>query len=122
MDVRHGHHATGCCAPHGYLIPIDHPDHEDHDPARERRKGGVRIAGTIGDGTAVVGIDGAGVSGPDGERDARAKGSLDANGVCRPYGGRLQCSSGKVVVCACYAASCRHVHLKPRPQLLQHHS
>jgi hypothetical protein len=79
MDVREGHHATGCRVHHGQVIPIDHPGHEDHDPTRERRKGGVRIAGTLGDGTA-----GARVFGPNGERVARAKGSLDANGVFRP--------------------------------------
>jgi hypothetical protein len=41
MHVREGHHATRCCDPHDHAIPIDHSDHEDHDPARERMKGVV---------------------------------------------------------------------------------
>jgi hypothetical protein len=123
MDVREGHHATGCRAPRDHAIPIDHPYHEDHDPARERMKGGVRIGGTVVAGTVVVGTVGAGVFGLGGERVARAKGNLDANGVLRPAGGWLQCSSGMEVACACVAASsCRHVQLMPRQQLLQQQS
>jgi hypothetical protein len=81
MDVREGHHATGCRDPHDYAIPIYHPDHEDHDPARERVKGGVLTAGTDGASTNVDGTTGASVSCLGGERVARAKGSLDGNGV-----------------------------------------
>jgi hypothetical protein len=84
MDVREGHHATGCRVLHGHVIPIDHPDHENHDPARERRKGGVLIDGHAGAGTVVAGTVGAKVYGPSGERAARAKGTLDANRDCRP--------------------------------------
>jgi hypothetical protein len=119
MDVREGHQAIGCRAPHDLAIPIDHPYHEDHDPVRERMKGGVRTGGIVVAGTAVVGTVRAGVFGLGGERAARAKGNLDANGVFRPTGGWLQCSSGMEVACACVAASCRHVSLMPRQQLLQ---
>jgi hypothetical protein len=119
MDVREGHHATGCRASHDHAIPIDHPYHEDHDPARERMKGGVRTGGTLVVGPAIAGTDGARVFGLGGERVARAKGSLDANGVFRPTGGWLQCNSRMEVACACAAARCRHVQLMPRQQLLQ---
>jgi hypothetical protein len=122
MDVREGHHATGCRAPHDHAVPIDHPYHEDHDPARERMKGWVRTAGTDDASIVVDGTAGAGVSGRGGERVARAKGNLDANGVCRPAGGQLQCNSGREVACACCAASCRHVQLMPRQQLLEQQS
>jgi hypothetical protein len=114
MDIREGHYATGCRAPHDHAIPIDHPYHEDHDPARERMKGGVRTGGTV-----VAGTVGAGFFGLGGERVARVKGNIYANGVFRPAGGWLQCSSGMEVACACVAASCRHVQLMPRQQLLQ---
>jgi hypothetical protein len=105
---------TGCRAPHDHAIPIDHPYREDHDPARERMKGGVRTGGIV-----VAGFVGAWVSCLGGERVTRAKGNLDANGVCRPAGGWLQCISGMEVARACVAASCRHVQLMPRQQLLQ---
>jgi hypothetical protein len=93
--------------PHGHMIPIDHPDHEDHDPAREVIKGGVR--------TACAGGVGAKVSGQvtHDERAAEAKDSLDASEVCWEHGGVLRCSSGKVEVCACCAASCQRVQLRP---------
>jgi hypothetical protein len=100
-----------------HVSPIDHPDHKVHDPARERRKGGVRIAGTVG--ASTVGTPGAGIFGLDGERAARAKGNLDANGVHRPHEGRFRCSSSKVVVCACCGGTCRHVKLTPRQHMLQ---
>jgi hypothetical protein len=47
MDAREGHHVAGFRDPHGRVLPIDHPDHEDHDPGREMMKGGVRIVGAI---------------------------------------------------------------------------
>jgi hypothetical protein len=119
MDVREGFHASGCRAPHGHVSPIDHPDHKVHDPARERRKGGVLIAGTIGASTAVASTRGAGIFCLDGERAARAKGNLDASEVHRPHEGRLRCSSSKVVVCACCGGTCRHVKLTPRQHMLQ---
>jgi hypothetical protein len=65
MDAREGHHATRSRDLHG---PIDHPDHEDHDPGREVMKGGVR--------TAIAGIASVEVFGPvaDHERAAWGKG------------------------------------------------
>jgi hypothetical protein len=60
--------------PRFHAIPIDHPDYEDHDSARERMKGGVGTIGTAGASTVS-----AGVSGRVNEMAARAKGTLDAN-------------------------------------------
>jgi hypothetical protein len=88
-------------------------------------KDGVRtvVVGTAGTGVVVAGagIDDAGISRPaaEFEKAVEAKGNHDANGICRPYGGPLQCSSGKVEVCACCVASCLHVQLVPLPQQLQ---
>jgi hypothetical protein len=52
MDAREEDHAMGFRAPY---VPIDNPDHEDHDPGRKKIKGGVRtaVAGSHGVGTAV---------------------------------------------------------------------
>jgi hypothetical protein len=47
MDAREGPHVAGFRDSHGRVLPIDHPDHEDHDPGREMMKGGVRIVGVV---------------------------------------------------------------------------
>jgi hypothetical protein len=51
MDAREGHHATELRDPPGL---IDHPNHEDHDPASEIMKGGVCSASAC---PAGVGTD-----------------------------------------------------------------
>jgi hypothetical protein len=67
------------------------------------RTGGIHVAGIVVAGIAVAGTVGAGVSVLGGERVASAKGNLDANGVCRPAGGWLRCSSGREVACVLFS-------------------
>jgi hypothetical protein len=80
--VEKGDHGAYCHAPH---VSSDHPDHEDLDHGRGRKKD---VGRTVGADTADVGIavDGVGTA-RAADRAATGDGSHDANGVYRPWVG-----------------------------------
>jgi hypothetical protein len=117
VHIRVGHELTeGCLGgasrggvprPH---VPIDHPDHGNHDPAREEhqdleRSASASAVGAGSDGasiaraaTACVVTVGAAISiiFVVAEMAAKVAGSHDAIAVCRPRIGMLLCSNGRV--------------------------